>query len=758
MSGRENPNAVGLEGGDDDLAGEGLVGIIRSLSELRVEGMLPTASIGGDSKETTRAQEKKCAVFSASFKSSSMQARHDKDVCDVELVDIKGGNFESLIDCPSEVQYDDPGVALDLSDDSDNDDEDTASPFLDNAYHTNEEMADSRTSVSAIRANQKRNTKEEPSPPIFDHIPCDSVEVTTMLASESILDTLRIIASDSIDENSPPSVERVVVCEDSANFPYHPLIDSDGEDNYETEQRDLFNVEDLQDAHLQSAGRGQLVRLKYRSPQRAPRPIKPKLTLSRIYSGSTVGQQPSPSSLHDSPDSRYSSLGGSPESRISSSNSRSVSSTLNSSGDRTTDTEGSLVADNEVRDANRRPFPGRVGISASGGRVGDENNQEVVVGSDGSETVFSSSTASSTAWPFVSSPRALRDGATMPVERFFAGGNVTMSPSPQQAADTIVYPDDIVEGGDIKDHALLSGRTSSAPIISKLLIPKKFSKKASGSTVGSARDSTHSPHTVSSNSVSANSSSSSETKQPLKFVAYEFREERESPFDEPPVSGYGAESSGGGEAASGAGTDACIALIKPRITKVGGSSSSSHRPPMVQRPSASIPVKPLQSPRRTTLLHGRARTPTRTPPPSSASSSSNAVPRSGSSTPSSPPVIIDGPSNAGTFWIPQHQAIPPRSGMAALSISSQLRDDDLIIRCQSSGGYIEVQDTVSSELLGVEVSAPKSTVMGALVSLEKTKMQNTARRLHIISPKPELNATPPLLFGQVPTVSPEKGV
>ena len=757
LSGRENPNAVGLEGGDDDLAEGGLVGMIASFSELRVEGMLPTASIGADSKEATRTmEEKNCALFSSCFKSSSVQACHDndKDVFDVEPVDIKGEKFESLIDSPPEVQYDDPGVELDLSDDSDNDDEDTVY----NAYHTNETMADSKSSASVIRANQKQNTKEEPSPPIFDQVPYDSVEVTTMLVSESILGSVRIIASDSIDENSPPSVERVVVCENSGNFPYHPLSDSDGEDNYETEQRDLFNVEDLQgDAHLQSAGRGQLVRLKYRSPQRAPRPIQPKLPLSRGNSGSTVSQQLSPSPSHDSPDSRYSSLGGSPESRISSTNSRSVSSTLNYSGDRTIYTEGSLVADNEVRDANRRPFPGRVGSIASDTGVDNENNQEVVVGPDGSETVFSSSTASSTAWPYVSSPRALRDGATMPVERFFAGGNVTMSPSPQQAADTIAYPDEIMEGGDIKDDdTLLSGRTPSAPIISKLLIPKKLSKKSSDGTVGSARESTHSPHTVSSNSVSANSSSSSETKKPLKFVAYEFREKRESPFDEPPISGYDGESSEGGEAATGVRTDACIALIKPRISKLGG--STSHRPPMIQRPSASIPVKPLQSPRRTALFHGRARTPTRTPPPSSASLSSNAVPRSGSSTPSSPPVIIDGPSNAGTFWIPQHQAIPPRPGTAALSISSQLRDDKLIIRGQSSGGYSEVQDMVSTELLGVEVSAPKSAMMGALVSPEQLTMQNTTRRLQNISPKPELNAAPPLSFGEVPTVSPEKGV
>ena len=782
LSGRENPNAAGLEqGGEDDHhhhdgAGGGLVGVIASLSKLHVEGSLPTtttasSSLGSESKKAIAVAKaaKSSAAISASSKktTSSVHAAHDNDggVCDVELLVDNDGekNFALLIAGPTEVQYDDPGVALDLSDDSDNDDEVTVPPFLGNSILANERMVDissrsrSMPLGSVIRTtNQKRNTKEEPSPPIFDQmIPCDSVEVTTMLVSESILGSVRIIASDSIDENSPPSVERVVVCEnaDNNNFPYHPLSDSDeGEDNYETEQGDVFHVvEHLQgDSNLQSAGHGQLVRMKYRSPQRASRPIQPTLASHRGNQ-----QQTSPSlssSSHDSPGSRYSSVGGSPESRISSSNSRSVSSVLNSSGDRTINTEGSLVADIEVREANRRPY--RSTSSSDGERVGCENNHEVVVGPDGSETVFSSSTASSTAWPYVSSPRTLRDGATMPVERFFAGGNVAMSPSPQQ----------ITGGGDVKEHAVLvSGRTtSSAPINSKLLIPKKLSKKSSGGTVGSARDLTHSPHTVSSNSVSANSSSSSETKKPLQFVAYEFREERESPFDEPPVSGYDA-ASGAGEVAGGGvpmKTDVCMALIKPRISKLGD------RPPMVQRPSAYIPVKPPQSPRRSALLHGRARTPTRTPPPLSLSSSSNAVPRSGSSTPSSPPVIIDGPSNAGTFWIPQHPAIPPRTGTAALAMSSQLRDDELMVDGLSSGANKTVQDDlVCSELAsGVEVCAPTtaSTITGAtIVSPEKSTMPNTTvKRLHnIISPKPEWNATNPLssLFGETPTVSPEKG-
>lgn len=95
------------------------------------------------------------------------------------------------------------------------------------------------------------------------------------------------------------------------------------------------------------------------------------------------------------------------------------------------------------------------------------------------------------------SPRPLREGATMPVERFFAGGNVAMSPNPQHT----VYP---------------GSNTSGAPTISKFitLSPNKLSRIANASTPGGD---TSSPHTISSNSVSANSSSSSETKKPLKF-------------------------------------------------------------------------------------------------------------------------------------------------------------------------------------------------------------------------------------------------
>ena len=145
-------------------------------------------------------------------------------------------------------------------------------------------------------------------------------------------------------------------------------------------------------------------------------------------------------------------------------------------------------------------------------------------GPDGNDTVFSSSTTSSNYHAYLSSPRPLRDGATMPVERFFAGGNVTMSPSQLR----VVYPADHYG----QHHGTLTNSmVDGAPTISKFiaLSPKKLSRIGGGFGISGSsmsRDATHSPHTVSSNSISNNSSSSGETtKKPLKFVAYEIREE-----------------------------------------------------------------------------------------------------------------------------------------------------------------------------------------------------------------------------------------
>jgi hypothetical protein len=76
----------------------------------------------------------------------------------------------------------------------------------------------------------------------------------------------------------------------------------------------------------------------------------------------------------------------------------------------------------------------------------------------------------------------------------------------------------------------------------------------------------------------------------------------------------------------------------------------------------------------------------------------------------------------------------------------------------SSGVDDAVRDNLdSTERSGVEVSAPSTTTtatIGAIVSPEKSTMQNTMRRLHLIAPKPEKTTHP---FGEVPTISPEKG-
>lgn len=206
----------------------------------------------------------------------------------------------------------------------------------------------------------------------------------------------------------------------------------------------------------------------------------------------------------------------------------------------------------------------------------------------------------------------------MPVERFFAGGNVAMSPNPQHT----VYP---------------GSNTSGAPTISKFitLSPNKLSRIANASTPGGD---TSSPHTISSNSVSANSSSSSETKKPLKFEIREEggrgRGEQQIPFDEPPVSR--CVSAGGGVGGRGGETSVTASsLIKPRISKVGQHQQQRVRPPMIQRP----PQSPRKQDTASTITFGRvsagSRTPTRTPPPSSSYKGGY---NSGANTPCSPPI------------------------------------------------------------------------------------------------------------------------
>jgi len=163
LSGRENPNAAGLDVGDYDLLDGGR--LISSLSELRVKGSaLPTPppSAGRHSKvDAASAKEATSTAFSASSMSSSAQANHhgnDDAISDIELVESKGNNFASLAACHPEVQYDDPGVALDLSDDSDSDDDDADLRFLGNANYTNEKIEHRKSLVSITCTDQKRNT------------------------------------------------------------------------------------------------------------------------------------------------------------------------------------------------------------------------------------------------------------------------------------------------------------------------------------------------------------------------------------------------------------------------------------------------------------------------------------------------------------------------------------------------------------------------------------------------------------------------
>ena len=290
---------------------------------------------------------------------------------------------------------------------------------------------------------------------------------------------------------------------------------------------------------------------------------------------------------------------------------------------------------------------------------------------------------------------------------------------------------------------------------------------------------THSPHTVSSNSVSANSSSSgSETKKPLKFVAYEIREERESPFDEPrdevkydSSSRYAAAGGGAGAVVSNRGSpsNSSSSLIKPRIFNP---NTSQRRPPMIQR--AGNPQKPPQSPRKpdTMLSVGRARTPTRTPPPSSY----REMPSSGANTPCSPPVIVDGPSNAavlcsgdlntkptrpfvvrrsishgsgsggpGMFLItptaaassirPQHHPpIPPQPRPSSAAISSSLRDNMTVVGEEDSA----VMDDGKHEVVMVspEMSTYQSTPRRSIFSKEeKGQVGDSTKNVAVVSPE-----------------------
>lgn len=592
----------------------------------------------------------------------------------------------------SERQYDDPGVALDLSDNSDTDDDrDGTKPPVGCDVHSR-----SFTHNNIVPPSQLGSRIHDPKPPLDQ---CDDgIEVisttieasassrmmmTIMDSESSVLGTFRIYTPITpIDENSPPSVERLTnILDDikSDDTPVHSSLhhpfgcggvkDDDVPDD---EFDDSFTVDERQNSvpKIQfAAGSTPQAKLKYRSPQRfSSSPYQSSSLTGSVPSIGGGDHRHSPSSY----DSRLSSLGGgSPSSRISSSNSRTTASTLNSVGDRTINTlrsiDGSLVMDNEIREANRRTMRSwRRSVGGSGASVGgggdETNHQEAMVGPDGNDTVFSSSTTSSNYHAYFSSPKPLRDGATMPVDRFFAGGNVPMSPSPPRDKFAAV---------------------GTVPSMSKFFCPKTLSRTIT-------RDSTHSPHTISSASVSATSSSGSETKRPLQFVAYQIREERESPFDEPP--GYSHITTYATYAGANVSCDdsgkACSPLIKPRISKADGTSTQQHlrRPPMIQRPPAACIMQvQTKSPRKqkdsNTVPYGRSRTPTRTPPPLSY------MPSSAANTPCSPLVFIDGPSNVEALCVGDASA-PTRPYVVR-------RSEDVGGINSGEGGMILVQPTIS---------------------------------------------------------------
>ena len=236
----------------------------------------------------------------------------------------------------------------------------------------------------------------------------------------------------------------------------------------------------------------------------------------------------------------------------------------------------SSQADYEVRAVNRQ---------GSLSQLNRLNREEVIVDLDGNATVHSSSTSSSNY--HVHSPK-MREGACMPVDRFFAGGNVVLTPRGTSAPLSTGS-----EGGDLPEMNISSFLSLS---------PKKSRSRDAGA---------HSPYTVSSASVSNTSSSGSETKKPLKFVAYEERMESPTNSTSAPVA-----------------KRTIGALIKPRISKGAG-----QRPPIQHFTSYQ---KPPQSPRKDSIRGSGTRTPTRTPPPAKDYGS-------GATTPCSPPVIVDGP-------------------------------------------------------------------------------------------------------------------
>lgn len=247
---------------------------------------------------------------------------------------------------------------------------------------------------------------------------------------------------------------------------------------------------------------------------------------------------------------------------------------------RTTATSGNSQADYEVRETNRHSSK-------------PQNIEEVVVDMDGNATVHSSSTSSSN-YHYVHSPK-IREGA-MPGERFFAATPANITGEEENVLNISSHHKS--ENRDIMDQLM------------ERFPPSELTHR------------THSPHTVSSASISNTSSSGSETKKPLKFVAIKKGDKQ-----------------GSGKRGKG--------IIKPRIYK----SDESSKPP---KQTLTSYQKPPQSPCKDGGIRGGARTPTRTPPPRS----EYGLLLDRASTPCSPPVIMDGPirddlSREGTRIKPQ---------------------------------------------------------------------------------------------------------
>ena len=845
LSGRENPARPNLsedEGGNSPVSPVNelpvVVGLPNDMLQLSLGGITAgvgenlTAKSAGGSKssgsETRKTGSKKGTKKKKSRSSTVSASVATKDNHEEEK---KIASKAPLKSSTAETHFDDPGVELDLSD---SEDEDEIS-INDSGRIIGNRIPLHEGNVIEAQKQQTSSTSrpssvELPHPPSMgESTSCDYGGVEAFLHNRPLSSISHVatagtvmeemtfgsvqIISPSFEENSPPTVERCMVAvdegdENDVHFPYHPLggRNDEGIEASNAQQGANYAVD---------ASSTIPMRLKYRSPQRSLPPSSATPSPQHRTSNNSNNEHSPSASSHDSPDSRLSSSAGSPTSRISSSSTRtggadsgasiSCATTL-SGGDRTINTlqtEGSLVVDGmdyEVREANRRSFSMR-GRSNIGSGIGDVGNRHEAIGSpsDGNETVFSSSTTSSNYHSYLQSPRPLREGATMPVERFFAGGNVAMSPMARE-----VYP-----VGESSTASLMS--MAGAPNIISLS-PKKISRISAGSGSSSSgnhshRDAAHSPHTVSSHSVSANSSSSGSEalmKKPLKFVAYANREERESPFDEPPIASGISSINRGHHTAS---------LIKPRISKVGTNPQQRHRPPMIQHRASATPynnnnpqssnTKPPQSPRKQDVAYALrlsgARTPTRTPPPSSYR---DMLQSSGANTPCSPPVIVDGPTNVlcgdlsmkpkrpcvvrrssapvgasggrGMILIPPsgasyrshltHPHIPPRPTPAS-SMSSPSRDN---LTVMTTGIGVNDADDGAQEIVLTSTTSGVSTssmeggaTASTLISPDNRQSLlygNTGRRLHNLDNATEKKTDHVGRNVGSAIVSPEKGL